>query len=277
MINKMTNRFFLMAIAAGIVCFAASCGGQSAAKFKNLTNEEVNDALWVAVESEDAASVKRLLSKGADPNNVFTEWGATVLSLSCSRGNYDIAKLLIEAGAKADGADDMGFYEYSDYPVISAVSNDNIALVQLLIDNNCTISHHIVSGRGSIFEIAEENNNMEMLELLRKHSTTSDDYSGIPDSMFPIPMLYEKYAPYDSFLPPEEEYVVTTYLYSTDFVESYKEQLRNAGFVDHGEVQSLSALWIYERNSDGATLVVEMRYGEDENGNFVLSIGMLIY
>ena len=128
------------------------------------------DALWVAVESEDAGLVKLLLSKGADPNNVHTEWGLTVLSKSCSLNNYDIAKLLLGAGAKADGAGDFGFSEYPDYPIVNAVRNNNIKLVQLLIDNNCTVNSNIGDSMGSIFMIAEENKNPEMVALLRKHA-----------------------------------------------------------------------------------------------------------
>jgi hypothetical protein len=220
--------------------------------------------------------VKLLLSKGANPNHAQNEWGANVLSLSCRNNNYDIAKQLIEAGAKADGIGGLASGEYPDYPVIGAVRNNNIALVQLLIDNNCTISHDIVDGQGSIFDIAAENNFMEMMDLLRKHAATSDDYSGIPDSMFPIPMRYEQIITYDRFSPPEVGYEVTTYLYATNFMETYKEQLRSAGFVDHGAVMSVDALWMYERSSDGATLVVEMRQGEDETGKAVFSIGMLV-
>ena len=237
----------------------------------------VNDALWIAVESEDLGLVKLLLSKGANPNRVQNEWGGNVLSLSCRLNHYDIAKLLIEAGAKADGTGDSGFGEYPDYPVISAVRNNNIALVQLLIDNNCTVSNDIWDGEGTVFEIAAEHSNSKMLDLLRRHATASkNEYFNIPDSMFPIPMRDGAIIPYDRYCPPEEGYAVTTYLYATNFMEIYKEQLRRAGFVDHGAVMSIDALWMYERSSDGATLVVEMCQGGDETGKVVFSIGMYV-
>ena len=112
--------------------------------------------------------------------------------------------------------------------------------------------------------------------LLRNHATSSDDYSGIPDSMFPIPMRDGVIIPYDRFSPPEDGYEVTTYLYATNFMETYKEQLRKAGFVDLGEAMSVQSLWRYERSSDGATLFVEMRQGEDETGKVLFSIGMFV-
>ena len=237
----------------------------------------VNDALWIAVENEDIGLAKFLLSKGADPNLLQNEWGVNVLSLSCRLNHYDIAKLLIAAGAKVDGPGDLGFVEFPDYPIIDAIRNNNLALVQLLIDNNCTISYHIGDGSGSIFDIAMENNNREMLNLLRKYATADEKaYFGIPDPMFPIPKRDGVIIPFYQFVPPEEGYAVTTYLYATSFMETYKEQLRKAGFVDHGAVMSVDSLWMYERSSDNATLVVEMRHGKDENGDFTFSIGMYV-
>ena len=129
----------------------------------------INDALFVAVESKDVCIVRLLLNKGANPNQMNSEYGLTVLSVSCrDGGNYDIAKLLIENGAKVDGAGDTGF-EYIIYPLLEAVQSNNIKLVQLLIDNNCTVDIEDKEGT-TPFSIAESNNNPQMLELLQKHS-----------------------------------------------------------------------------------------------------------
>ena len=128
-----------------------------------------NDALYLAVESEDLCIVKLLLKKGANPNQPQTETGLTVLSVSCRNGgNYDIAKLLIENGAEVDGLGDTGF-DYIIYPLLDAIESNNIALVQLLIDNNCTVDISDTEGR-TPFTIAAEINNPQMLELLQKHA-----------------------------------------------------------------------------------------------------------
>ena len=133
-----------------------------------------NDALYVAVENEDLCIVQLLLNKGANPNQSQTESGLTVLTVSCSNGgNYDIAKLLIENGAKVDGLGDMGF-DYSIYPLMEAVQSNNIALVKLLIDNNCTVDISDMEGATPL-SVAAQNNNPQMLELLQKHAGPNDE------------------------------------------------------------------------------------------------------
>jgi len=97
-----------------------------------------------------------------------------------------------------------------------------------------------------------------------------DIYIDIPDSMFPIPMLDGVVIPYEWCAPPEEGYEVTSYVYvGESFMESYKEQLQDAGFVDNGSVGWIESLWRYEREEDGATLIVEM-FHEDER--FVINM-----
>ena len=126
----------------------------------------VFDALSVAVQSEDMCLVKLLLNNGANPNRWNSETGFTVLSLSCMLNNYDIAKLLIESGAEVDGVGDTGF-EYIIYPLLHAVRSNNIKLVQLLIDNNCTIDIRDTQDE-TPFKVAERNENQEILDLLKK-------------------------------------------------------------------------------------------------------------
>jgi len=126
----------------------------------------VFDALSVAVESQNLCLVKLLLNNGADPNRWNSEEGFTVLSLSCRLNNYDISKLLIESGAKVDGVGDTGF-DYIHYPLLYAVKSNNIKLVQLLIDNNCTIDVRDKQDE-TPFTIAERNENQQMIDLLLK-------------------------------------------------------------------------------------------------------------
>ena len=134
----------------------------------------IHDALYVAVESKDLCIVQLLLNKGANPNRMQTESGLTVLSMSCrDGGNYDIAKLLIENGAEVNGLGDTGF-DFIIYPLLEAVESNNIALVQLLIDNNCTVDICDTEGR-TPFSVAAQNNNPQMLELLQKHTSPNDE------------------------------------------------------------------------------------------------------
>ena len=90
-------------------------------------------------------------------------------------------------------------------------------------------------------------------------------YANIPDNMFPVPMREGVVIPYDSFSPPGHESDIAIYYGFADegVMELYKEQLRTAGFVDYGTVQSVESLWQYERSDTGATLIVEMYSGEE--------------
>ena len=167
--NEVGNFYSLL----GLACKYKCC--QLAEKLINLkadieTGESdeilVFDALSIAVESEDMCLVKLLLNNGANPNRWNSETGCTVLSISCRLNNYDISKLLIESGAIVDGLGDTGF-GYINYPLLHAIGSNNIKLVQLLIDNNCTIDINDNQG-DTPFTIAKRNNNQEMLDLLTK-------------------------------------------------------------------------------------------------------------
>ncbi|MDQ2087859.1 PT domain-containing protein [Herbivorax sp. ANBcel31] len=101
----------------------------------------------------------------------------------------------------------------------------------------------------------------------------SDLYANIPDSKFPVPMINGEIISYDYFSLPNH---VTGlgYHFSDENVmemEIYQEQLREAGFVDHGEVMAIASMWSYKRDKDGAKLVVELRNGGD-GGNFDISM-----
>lgn len=96
----------------------------------------------------------------------------------------------------------------------------------------------------------------------------------LPDKDFPVPMLNGAPVPYKYTTEPEPGYEVTSYVYAVsgpDLMESYKKQLKKAGFADLGRQGAVESLWRYDRKSDGKTLMVEMF---QENGE--LSIGMYV-
>ncbi|MDR2586574.1 MAG: ankyrin repeat domain-containing protein [Prevotellaceae bacterium] len=128
----------------------------------------IQDALYVAVMSEDVCLVKLLLNNGADPNRFNSEYGLTVLSICCANGFYDIAKLLIESGANVDGVGDTGF-EYIVYPLMLAVGNDNMEMVKMLMENNCTINIKDKQDE-TPFTVARNREDIEMLALLQEYA-----------------------------------------------------------------------------------------------------------
>jgi len=97
-------------------------------------------------------------------------------------------------------------------------------------------------------------------------------YAEIPDGGFPIPMLDGAPIPYEYVSLPEEGWAITTYVYSVSgagFMESYKEQLREAGFDDQGSAAHIESLWRFDRSGDGASLFVEMFH---EESNFCINM-----
>ena len=97
-------------------------------------------------------------------------------------------------------------------------------------------------------------------------------YAEIPDKGFPVPMRDGAPIPYKHVALPEEGYEVTSYVYTvsdSSFMESYKEQLRKAGFADQGSVGHIESFWRYDRKSDGLTLLVEMGH---EESNFYINM-----
>ena len=83
-------------------------------------------------------------------------------------------------------------------------------------------------------------------------------YANIPDSMFPIPFRDDVIIPYDWFSPPEYMWGVTYFYEDKSVMESYQAQLKDAGFIDQGSVQSVESLWQYKWGDEGATFTVEM-------------------
>lgn len=96
-------------------------------------------------------------------------------------------------------------------------------------------------------------------------------YANIPDSIFPVPFSDGVIIPYDWFSPPEYVWGVTYMYEDKSVMESYQTQLKAAGFIDQGAVQSVESLWQYKWDYDGATFTVEM-YSEGE----IFSMNMYI-
>ena len=95
------------------------------------------NALLFAVVSGDADKVKGLLDQGANVNAEFDEYGTTPLHmvLSSSPPNKQIAKLLIERGAKLNAKAPFGMT-----PLHFAIREDEQEIVRLLIDKNADLN-----------------------------------------------------------------------------------------------------------------------------------------
>lgn len=92
-----------------------------------------SDELYKAVQDQDAATVQSALGAGADPN-YFKKGAFTALGMAAYKGDAEIAKLLIEAGADVNQPVRPGS---EDRPLsLAAVSSrDASALISLLIES----------------------------------------------------------------------------------------------------------------------------------------------
>jgi ankyrin repeat protein len=89
----------------------------------------LNDDLLAAARKSDAAAVKSLLAKGADVN-AKSPYGATPLFFACDRGNAEVVKILLDAGADPNIRDTF----YKATPVTWALQHDHAEVIKLLIE-----------------------------------------------------------------------------------------------------------------------------------------------
>ncbi len=111
-------------------------------------------SLSTAIYSDDIAQVKIFLDKGADVNRGQTP----PLVIAARNGNPDIIKMLLEKGAKVDGADNYPFT-----PLEYAALNNKTEAVQLLLKagahvrRNCSLlSASATNGNTDIIKMALE-------------------------------------------------------------------------------------------------------------------------
>ena len=181
-------------------------------------------------------------------------------------------------GLKKDGSFDWSnsaFYSGVGRLTFSGTNTGNVKIYESISDSDDDENvvyyiyyNQVTSNHSKDFWTAW--NNIEEVEWipfmddtvhnLKEWGITQYMYTSIPDPMFPIPMLRGAIIPYDGFSPPEEGYVMTNYIYEDDsFKESYKQQLREVGFVASEETpQGMESLWCYDRSEDGTTLMVEL-------------------
>lgn len=100
-------------------------------------------------------------------------------------------------------------------------------------------------------------------------------FANIPDDMFPVPMRNGEAIAYEQFLPPYYWSTEISYQFlDINIMEIYKQQLREAGFVDHGTIMtgmvmgedSFQSHWTYERSDTEVILTVRINHREGRDG-----------
>ena len=106
------------------------CGG---CNFSYANNKDQRAPLERAAQAGDAAEVKRLLASGADPNDRGGVFGAPLNAAASRKDNVEIIRILLAAGAKANGRGQEGTRCWAD-PLSYAASMGAIENTRVLLD-----------------------------------------------------------------------------------------------------------------------------------------------
>ncbi len=120
----------VMAKRVAIVKALLEAGADVNATYKQFF---IFDALEFAVDNGSTEIVKLLLAAGADPNRHNDSPGLTPIRKACEKGDADIVRLLIDAGAAVKFG--TGFRLLTD-----AAEKSTPEIVQLLIDAGCNVN-----------------------------------------------------------------------------------------------------------------------------------------
>lgn len=116
--------------------------------------QQLNDQLYEAARSGNAAAVTALLDKGADVNAKF-RYGATVLFKAAERGHADIVKLLLARGADASVKDTF----YGATAMSWALDGKHVEVVRALLEKDASSVDDVLmtgvrEGNATLVEIA---------------------------------------------------------------------------------------------------------------------------
>lgn len=135
-------------------------------------------ALYLACKQENENLIKLLLEKGAKPNPKNPEKSP----LRAVTNNLELVKLLVEKGAKVNG---------KDAPIIGAIQNENIAVMEYLISKGAKIETKTEYGYTPLLT-AILDWNVDAILLLEKHKANWKAVSNDGENAIHC-MLYSEY------------------------------------------------------------------------------------
>jgi TonB family protein len=184
---KIQNILAGKVVAAVVLLTASVCWGFQGNK------PLVYGTIHEAAKNGDLADVKNHLARGANVN-AKNEWGQTPLFLAATKGNKDVAELLIAKGADVNAKDIAGATTLY-LAVAKGLGHKDLAeLVELLIAKGADVNAENKLGMTPLqyAEIAEEK---DIVEILKKHGARENQPSGSLPSHPPEPESTEPSAP----------------------------------------------------------------------------------
>ena len=119
--------------------------------------------LNIAVRNDNESFVKKLISLGADINQISEDRGYTAVMDAVWRGNYDITKLLVESGAELNTINKEG-----QNNLVLAVGADRNKICELLVKNGADPDVKDQMGM-SAYGYASLFRKTEILEILKPY------------------------------------------------------------------------------------------------------------
>jgi ankyrin repeat protein len=119
-----------------------------------------NHALGIAAAHNQAAIVRLLMERGADPN-IATLENMTALHSAAYHGYVDIARMLIEAGADVDTAESR----YGFTPLAYAARNGHVEVIKLLLNAGARREIAVKDGRRPL-DVARQYRHPEAASVL---------------------------------------------------------------------------------------------------------------
>ena len=103
-----------------------------------LSPEALQEAIFTAAREDNIAGMKQYITEGVDINK-SDEFGATALSIAAYRGNTEMVKVLMDAGAT---------FEIGVFHSAISKSNDDPEIVQVFIDHGADVDKKADTGNG---------------------------------------------------------------------------------------------------------------------------------
>ncbi|RMZ95099.1 notch-regulated ankyrin repeat-containing -like [Brachionus plicatilis] len=137
---------------------------------------KLRDDLNVAVESSDAKRLRQILTSAYVNLNFVDKEGQTPLHRSCSRGNLEICKILVEYGASQGIRNSIGWY-----PIHLASYHGYTDIVKFLLDETNFKKESLIN----VYESCEEKSRScckNLFPVYRQRAESNEESSDEEDS-----------------------------------------------------------------------------------------------